>query len=265
MSDLIRDSAFGRLVRLASGSKYFTYAKERDPSLWKKYVHEEKSGNAAHRGHVGAHGDYLDTEDRPISGLVGVRTREGLAESIGSHPFSSASSQTQVPDDGHAYDIASVVRVDLKNGKDIHVVEWYGLDDPEVSNDIRALEVWLTVHYQNRRNWSDKKKFLVTFEICLLRFSIYIGSAIFSVGIMDVIRVFGVSQVAATVGLTLFVAGYGLGGESPIHSHQDLASVENWDQMPWAPMSEIPHVGRNPVYIGTLIICSFPDTDYSCE
>jgi len=41
MSDLIRDSAFGRLVRSASGNKYFTYAKERDPSLWKKYVHED--------------------------------------------------------------------------------------------------------------------------------------------------------------------------------------------------------------------------------
>lgn len=83
-------------------------------------------------------------------------------------------------------------------------------------------------------NWSHAKKFFVTFEIVLLTFSVYIGSAIYSAGEEDVERVFGVSQVVATLGLTLFVAGYGLG------------------PMIWAPMSEIPQIGRNPVYIGTL-------------
>lgn len=51
---------------------------------------------------------------------------------------------------------------------------------------------------------------------------------------MDIMQDFGVSQVAATVGLTLYVAGYGLG------------------PMIWAPMSEVPFIGRNPIYIGTL-------------
>ena len=85
-------------------------------------------------------------------------------------------------------------------------------------------------------NWSTFKKFFVTFEICLLTFSVYIGSAIYSAGEEDVEMVFGVSQVAATLGLTLFVAGYGLG------------------PMLWAPMSEIPQIGRNPIYIGTLLV-----------
>lgn len=47
-------------------------------------------------------------------------------------------------------------------------------------------------------------------------------------------QVFGVAQVPATLGLTLYVAGYGLG---PII---------------WSPMSEIPQLGRLWVYIGTL-------------
>jgi len=46
---------------------------------------------------------------------------------------------------------------------------------------------------------------------------------------------FGVSEVAATLGLTLFVAGYGLG------------------PMIWSPLSEIPQVGRNPIYLSTLL------------
>jgi DHA1 family multidrug resistance protein-like MFS transporter len=92
---------------------------------------------------------------------------------------------------------------------------------------------------QNPRNWSQGKKFFVTAEICLLTFSVYIGSAIYSAGTEEITQVFGVSQVAATLGLTLFVAGYGLG------------------PMIWAPMSEIPAIGRNPVYIGTLVIFVF--------
>ena len=85
-------------------------------------------------------------------------------------------------------------------------------------------------------NWSLFKKVFVTFEICLLTFSVYIGSAIYSAGTETVVKDFGVSQTKATLGLTLFVAGYGLG------------------PMIFAPMSEIPQIGRNPIYIGTLAV-----------
>lgn len=88
-------------------------------------------------------------------------------------------------------------------------------------------------------NWSSAKKYFVTFEICFLTFSVYIGSAIYSAGTQFIVEEFQVSTVAATLGLTLFVAGYGLG------------------PMLWAPMSEMPQIGRNPVYIGTLIVFVF--------
>lgn len=96
------------------------------------------------------------------------------------------------------------------------------------------------------RNWSRPKKFFVTFEICFLTFSVYIGSAIYTPGLLDVVQVFGVSQVAATLGLTLYVAGYGLG---PII---------------WSPMSEIPQIGRLWVYIGTLCKSSH-NTNMRCS
>ena len=72
------------------------------------------------------------------------------------------------------------------------------------------------------------KKAFVTFELCFLTFSVYIGSAIFTAGIMDVVETFGVSLTKATLGLTLFVAGYGIG---PVL---------------WAPMGEIPQVCERP-------------------
>lgn len=72
--------------------------------------------------------------------------------------------------------------------------------------------------------------------MCLLTFSVYIGSAIYSAGIPSVVEQFRVSRVAATLGLTLFVIGYATG------------------PMLWSPMSEIPQFGRNPVYIATLAV-----------
>lgn len=80
------------------------------------------------------------------------------------------------------------------------------------------------------------KKVFVTFQICLLTTSVYIGSAIYTAGIEGIQEKFHVSQVAALLGLTLFVIGYGLG------------------PMVWAPLSEMPFIGRNPVYVGTLVV-----------
>lgn len=75
-------------------------------------------------------------------------------------------------------------------------------------------------------NWSRPKKYFVTFAICLLTFSIYIGSAIYSAGTNGVMEQFGVGRVAATLGLCLFVAGYGL-GPSMSHSLSDSDCVTN--------------------------------------
>ena len=53
---------------------------------------------------------------------------------------------------------------------------------------------------------------------------------------MSLNMTFGVSEVAATLGLTLFVVGYGIG---PLFL---------------APLSEIPAIGRSPPYVITLLL-----------
>ncbi|KAL6716876.1 GTPase-activating protein [Lecanora helva] len=119
----------------------------------------------------------------------------------------------------------NTVSIDQEKGKDHLLVTW-SPNDP-----------------QNPRNWSTLKKLFVTFQICLLTTSVYIGSAIYTAGLEGVEAQFHISQVKALLGLTLFVIGYALG------------------PMVWAPMSEVPYIGRNPVYVGTLfafVILQFP-------
>jgi hypothetical protein len=47
MSDIVRDSVFGQLVRLATGGRVFQYPDEYDESIREKYINKEKSGNLA--------------------------------------------------------------------------------------------------------------------------------------------------------------------------------------------------------------------------
>ena len=96
--------------------------------------------------------------------------------------------QTQ-PNDGQETPIA----LDREKGSDHLLVDW-NLDDP-----------------QNPRNWSTPKKLFVTFQICLLTTSVYIGSAIYTAGLEGIEAQFHVSPVKALLGLTLFVIGYALG------------------------------------------------------
>ena len=65
---------------------------------------------------------------------------------------------------------------------------------------------------------------------------LYLGSSIYSPGIPGVMKDFQVSRVVATLGTSLSMIGYATG------------------PMLWSPLSEVPQVGRNPVYIGTLAI-----------
>ena len=58
-------------------------------------------------------------------------------------------------------------------------------------------------------NWSSAKKIFVTFQISLLTTGIYSGSSIYTPGVRSVSAVFGVSNVASVLGLTLFILGYG--------------------------------------------------------
>jgi len=216
MAVLLRDTAFGRILRVVSGKKIFRYAEERDPSIWKRYVDVEGSANLAHHG---THEPAEEGQGSPerVTGDLHQQSDDEKEKDA------DESDGTQIPSNNSYGDepinYASGVKVHPEHGKDVHLVTWYGDDDPE-----------------NPQNWSLGKKCFVTGLICLLTTSVYIGSSIYTPGLESVMAVFGVSQVAATLGLTLFVAGYGIG------------------PMLWAPMSEIPQIGRNPIYLGTLAV-----------
>ncbi|KAJ7452706.1 major facilitator superfamily domain-containing protein [Mycena galericulata] len=95
----------------------------------------------------------------------------------------------------------------------------------------------------NPQNWSFKKRAFVALSMSLLTFSVYIGSAIYTSSIPGLMLQFDVSLTVATLGLSLYVLGYGVG------------------PMFLTPLQELPLLGRNPVYMVTLllfVVCQVP-------
>ncbi|KAK6908285.1 hypothetical protein I203_102286 [Kwoniella mangroviensis CBS 8507] len=104
-------------------------------------------------------------------------------------------------------------------GVDLHLVAWYGPKDSE-----------------NPRNWTLGKKCYVVFLIMILTTTVYIGSAIYSPALEQASEYFDVSTTVGSLGISLFVAGYGVG---PLFL---------------SGPSEVPAIGRTSIYIITLFI-----------
>ena len=136
MAELFRDTAFGHLVRLISGKKFLKFAEEEDPSIWTRYIDEKKSGYLAH------HGDTSPPENgSELEGIGGVRTREDQLSLFPPARLWSTErrglyhSRSYTEDGNAQINNASGVKVDPEKGKDLHLVSWYGDNDPEnVSN-----------------------------------------------------------------------------------------------------------------------------------
>ncbi|KAK5277358.1 hypothetical protein LTR40_010485, partial [Exophiala xenobiotica] len=248
MSALLRDAPVGQVIRWATGSKYFRYAEEEPnfqcPQSYQKEPKSITSGSttpavispaaekeleilpqgqdALTKAETAADRESLTAlSDRTISKIMTrpelsqVNTRADLEaaytnasrqESLKTQP--SRPIQPAVTSDGTI------------------LVDWYTTDDPE-----------------NPQNWSRGKKGLVVLQIYLYTLAVYMGSAIFTPSEPYIVEKLGVSPNVASLGLSMYVLGYGIG------------------PLIFSPLSEIPLIGRNPPYmitLGIFVIISIP-------
>ena len=95
---------------------------------------------------------------------------------------------------------------------------------------------WSDDDTDNPHNWGRAKKSWMSIVILLYTFGIYLGASIYTASTADISRIFHVSPIAASVGLSVYVIGYGIG------------------PLLWSPLSEIPAVGRNLPYVTTFFV-----------
>jgi len=228
MLDLIRDSTVGQLVNKLSRGRLLPYADQRaDYVVPERYRHLARAHAIVDDTTIPTPEKGLSLDDtsklptRPTSPEVEVpssRTSTLVRDSV--IGTTTAIEKTKDVEEGDAIRLAETFKeheVDVKINPSL--VDWDGPNDPD-----------------NPRNWSLSKRCFVAFSISLLTFSVYIGSAIYTSSIPSLREDFGVSQVKAALGLTLYVMAYGIG------------------PMFLTPLQELPSLGRNPVYIITLAI-----------
>ncbi|KAG2418543.1 hypothetical protein HFD88_001644 [Aspergillus terreus] len=219
MQAVLRESAFGQLVRLVTKNKYFQYPEEKAdfklPDQWIKVM----DGLDAAASSEQAQTDAQTPTRQPDSD-------ETLSQVTTNYSLSFTEARLEA-DQQHEIEKVKSIPIAPKKTKDGAIlVDWYYTDDAE-----------------NPHNWSNLKRALIATIICLYTFVVYTTSAIYTSSVGGIIAQFGVSELLATLGLSLYVLGYGIG------------------PLLFSPMSEIPIIGRNPVYIVTMflfVIISIP-------
>jgi DHA1 family multidrug resistance protein-like MFS transporter len=224
MADLIREAPLGQTIRWLTKNRLFQYPEERaDFELPVQYATQLNS----------------EKNQRPPSSLHRPTTltlppsEDSDLESLGmiktkSRHYAAPYSNERVETERQLAleRTKSVPIIPMKTSDGIILVDWYTTDDPA-----------------NPQNWSSNKRAFVTFLLCVYTWVVYTASSIYAPSEAGVMEKFQVSHAEAALPLSLYVLAYGVG------------------PLLFAPLSEIPVIGRNPVYIATFavfFIISFP-------
>jgi len=246
MSDLFRDAPVGQIIRFVTRNRYLQYAEEKadfqipssyqasksigsgtssvaSPDALEKRLEEEipTDPNALTTAQTAADRESVALSDRTLSKIM---TRPEMSQVNTRADLEQAYTNATRQESLRAQPSRPIAPEVTSDGTIL--VDWYTTDDPE-----------------NPQNWTMRKKGLVVLQIYLYTLAVYMGSAIYTPSIPYVVEKMGVSENVAALGLSMYVLGYGIG------------------PLIFAPLSEIPIIGRNPPYMVTLgifVIISIP-------
>ncbi|KAK9422388.1 hypothetical protein SUNI508_04744 [Seiridium unicorne] len=243
MSNLIRDAPVGQLIRLLTRNRVLGYPEE-DPNFslpepWTQLLNDELRAKTIAASFEAT----LSTRTSSLASITTIspNDEESQARNAGAttapSPLPAALPRTSSRTESQEQFDVGQQGLGLEKTKSIPIV-------PKKTKDGAILVDWyFTDDAENPHNWTNFRRAMVTVLICLYTFVVYTSSAIYTTSEEGVMREFGVSDTEAALGLALFVLGYGIG------------------PLLFSPLSEIPSVGRNPVYTWTMflfVIVSIP-------
>ncbi|CDW97990.1 hypothetical protein, partial [Sporisorium scitamineum] len=231
-----QDTTWGHLINKLSRGKTFPWPEQRDDFVPpQEYLPGYKTRRAANGARTQSHESRVSGTHSPAAAAAssssassGRSERTHVADEANNKPAAktgmveaNASPATPQRQSSASNEKNLETAPDsLEGDTDPYLIDWN--DDPDPDNPL---------------NWSLRRKAFVTGLLCLLTFSVYMGSAIYTPGVELFARYFGIGTVPATLGLTLFVLGYGLG-----------------PMIGFSSASEIPAIGRSAPYLFTLFI-----------
>ena len=235
MSDLIREAPMGQLIRFLTRNRVLKYPEEIPgfelPETYNKVINASESEKL---GPSRSDSEADENNAKSVEDLPELKhhstTRSIKSSDIEAH---AALARTKTRESTTPYTeerLEVEAELQIERTKSLPIV-------PQKTSDGNILVDWYTTDdAANPQNWSNSKRFFVALIVCAYTFAVYTGSAIYTSGEAGVIEEFGVSPTDASLPLSLYVLAYGIG------------------PLIFAPLSEIPIVGRSPVYAVTFLI-----------
>jgi DHA1 family multidrug resistance protein-like MFS transporter len=221
MTDLIREAPLGQTIRFLTRNAFFKYP-------------EEQPGFEIPRHYVSQHtSEKLVSASAPndTMSLEGTSERDEESLTVGrtksraeTAPYSNE--RVQIEQQSAIQRTMTIPITPAKTADGITLVDWYTTDGPA-----------------NPQNWSRAKKAWVTFVMCFYTWVVYTGASIIAPCEAGIMAEFNVGYTKAVLSLAIYVLAYGIG------------------PLLFAPLTEIPIIGRNPVYFITFVLffaLSFP-------
>ena len=226
MSDLIREAPIGQIIRWVTGNKVLQYPEEKTgfelPTSYSTALNSNEKPTPQIASRTSSNTPM--TMDR----IITKTSQDGFGDLEAASLARTKSRTATIPYTEERFEVEQTLALERTKTLPIAptktvdgniLVDWYTTDDPE-----------------NPQNWSNLKRGSVALLICLYTFAVYTGSAIYTSSELGVIEKFGISPTNASLPLSLYVLAYGIG------------------PLLFAPLSEIPVVGRSPVYTATFAI-----------
>lgn len=230
---MLREAPLGQMIRWVTGNRVLQYPEELPgfelPSTYNSLLNSSGEKHAIQRestrpsraptrqSSISVEGDEKKEEQGPYDEGQGELSLTRTKSRLETTPFTEDRLELEAELAIERTQTKPIVPVKTADG--VVLVDWYTTDDPA-----------------NPQNWSNGKRFVISAIICLYTFVVYTGSAIYTSSEQGVEEKFGVKPVVAALPLSLYVLAYGMG------------------PLLWAPLSEIPVIGRSPVYAATMAL-----------
>lgn len=226
MSDLIREAPLGQALQWISRNRLFQYPEERDGfELPLAYITQLNSEKTVRRHtSVSSRSTATSSATSPADSDIEGLGMTRTKSRLDTMPYSQE--RFEVEQQLALERTKTTPIVPAKTSDGILLVDWYTTDDPA-----------------NPQNWSRGKRAFIVTLMCAYTWVVYTGSSIYAASEAGVMERFTVNATEAVLPLSLYVLAYGIG------------------PLVFAPLSEIPIIGRNPAYYITFILffaLSFP-------
>lgn len=252
MADTIREAPLGQLLRFLSGNRLFPYPEELPgfelPATYNALLNSSGKSPEATRT-VSRQRTRLSSQSSHSSGSTNAITpsaevdvekaeleKRDTATQPG--PYEQTTDTLQLSRTKSRLETAPYTedRLEVEAELAIERTQTKPIVPIKTSDGNILVDWYTTDDTANPQNWSNGKRALISIIICSYTFVVYCGSAIYTSSSLGVIEKFGVTHLDASLPLSLYVLAYGMG------------------PLLWAPLSEIPIIGRSPVYAATMAI-----------